>query len=162
VIKVQISEQVLPSKHVNLIKLGPLNNSIISATLDNLNIGILQDEADSDPPISEIELSKAVSIELEQDNFLQTKNFNIFSVALDSFLQLSIDALQFLLINSGFECNLDTILQFCSLNGILGITFDSFFIFRGISLGLYPDYNIHYKILMNWDQKIAGREGFNA
>ena len=136
----------------HLIKLISLNEQIDFLSLDTFRVGIL-----TDIDVNNFTSSKSDSVfyafsEFLKDTDIHSKPIKICSIQSDSFIVQKHSQMQCIFINYKCESNLEQLLEICRKDNVLSFTFDSVYVTKGVSVGIFPDHNNIPTTLINWDQ----------
>jgi len=136
----------------HLIKLISLNEQIDFSSLDTFRVGILTENDVNNFTSSNSDSVFYAFSEFLKNTDIQSKPMKICSIQSDGFTVQNLSQLQCVLINYKCESILEQLLEICRKYNVLSFTFDSVYVTKGVSVGIFPDHNNIPKTLINWDQ----------
>ncbi|UCF65454.1 MAG: hypothetical protein JSW33_06385 [bacterium] len=135
-----------------MIKLISLNEQIDFSSNDTFRVGI-----PSDDNFYNITSSKSDSVlyafsEFLKDAEMHSKPIKICPVQSDSFAVPNHSQFQCILVSHKCASSLEKMLEICREYNVLSFTFDSVYVTRGVSVGIYSDQNNIPITFINWNQ----------
>ena len=145
-----------------LFKLISLNEQIDFSTLDTFRIGIPDDAGITDDLSESRDTLLFTFCEFLTKSEIQLRPVKICPIRCDSFAAESKNQLQSILFNHHCEKNMDEMLEICRENNILSFTFDSIYVTKGVSVGIFKNHSDKLMTLINWQQLKEEEWGLDA
>ena len=146
----------------HLFKLISLNEQIDFSALDTFRVGI-PDEVEKTDNLSEMkDTVLSTFCEFLSKTEIQLRPVKICLIRCDSFETKNQNQLQSILFNRHCEKNMDEMLEICRENNILSFTFDSIYVTKGVSVGIFKNHSEKLTTLINWQQLKEEEWGLDA